>query len=133
MPKMNDDFELRPIIRELVRTRVCFPDIKLLVDKMTIVKLSATNPAATNEAYRLYLTDGDMTIQALVKRRLHKYLNHLNIREGSYVNLKEYSLATGKRLSGGGGIRYLAISDFYSIGEERRYAEESADPEDAEE
>ncbi|KAK3171732.1 hypothetical protein OEA41_003816 [Lepraria neglecta] len=108
---MNDDFELRPVIRELVRTRVCFPDIKLLVDKITIVKLSATNPAATNEAYRLYLTDGDMTIQALVKRRLHKYLNHLNIREGSY----------------------LAISDFYSIGEERRDAEESADPGDAEE
>lgn len=63
MPKMNDDFELRPVIRELARTRVCFPDIKLLVDKITIVKLSATNPAATNEAYRLYLTDGDMTIQ----------------------------------------------------------------------
>jgi hypothetical protein len=63
MSKTNDDYELRPVIRELVRTRVCFPDIKLLVDKISIVKPKATEPATTNEAYLLYLTDGEMTIQ----------------------------------------------------------------------
>ena len=60
---MNDDSELRPVIRELVRTRVCFADIKLLVDKIVITKPSTTDPAATNETYRLFLTDGEMTIQ----------------------------------------------------------------------
>jgi hypothetical protein len=36
---------------------------------------------------------------------MHKYLNRLDIREGSYVVLKEYSLATGKRLSEDGDVR----------------------------
>jgi len=75
----------------------------------------------------------------VVKRRLHKYVTRRDIREGSYVVLKDYKLATAKRLNGKGEVRsvalrpssfsqmtkistsrYLAIFDLYSIGEEKR-------------
>lgn len=60
---MGNDFELKPVIRELVRTRVCFPDILLLVDKVTVVNVTHSESSTNNGAYQLYLTDGEMTIQ----------------------------------------------------------------------
>ena len=60
---MGNDFELKPVIRELVRTRVCFPDILLLVDKITVVDLTDSEPYTNTGAYQLYLTDGEVTIQ----------------------------------------------------------------------
>ncbi|KAF6221664.1 hypothetical protein HO133_001632 [Letharia lupina] len=118
---------IKPIIKELVRTQVCFPNIKLLVDKISTVKVPSATESSGLEAYRMHLTDREKTIQAVVKRRLHKWLTTFNVREGSYVVLKEYNLARGKRLGGEGDVFYLAISDFYSIGEEQRY-NRSTDP-----
>ena len=60
---MSNDLDLKPVIRELVRTRVCFPDILLLVDKITVVDLTDSEPYTNTGAYRLYLTDGEVTIQ----------------------------------------------------------------------
>ena len=60
---MGNDFELKPVIRELVRTRVCFPDLLLLVDKVTVVNVAHPESSTNNGAYQLYLTDGEMTIQ----------------------------------------------------------------------
>ncbi|CAD6565194.1 MAG: hypothetical protein ASARMPRED_006506 [Alectoria sarmentosa] len=111
---------IKPIIKELVRTQVCFPNIKLLVDKISVVKVPSATESSGLEAYRMYLTDREKTIQAVVRRRLHKWLTTSDVREGSYVILKEYDLARGKRLHGEGDVFYLAISDFYSIGEEQR-------------
>lgn len=59
----NPELVLKPVIKELVRTRVCFPDLKLLVDRISIVTLPATAQTTANEAYRLYLTDGERSIQ----------------------------------------------------------------------
>ncbi len=82
---------------------------------------------------------------AVLKRRLHKEINRHDLREGSYIVLKEYRLATAPRLNGVGNIqyvmntlsqeaiayqlvrRYIAILDFYVIGEERRYESTNAD------
>ena len=41
---------------------------------------------------------------AVVKRRLYKWLSTFDVREGSYVVLKEYNLARGKRLRGEGEV-----------------------------
>ena len=60
-----DPHTLKPVIKELVRTQVCFPNLKLLVDKVTIVVLPEHRNAAGNEAYRLFLTDGEKTIQGM--------------------------------------------------------------------
>ena len=115
---------LKPIIKELVRTQVCFPDIKLLVDKISTVKVSSATESSGLEAYCMYLTDREKTIQgwcishlcpdidgadtaglsAVVKRRLHKWLTTFDVREGSYVVIKEYDLARGKRLHGEGEV-----------------------------
>ena len=54
---------LRPVIKELVRTQVRFPNLKLLVDKVTVVVLPEQENAAGNKAYRLFLTDGEKMIQ----------------------------------------------------------------------
>ena len=115
---------IRPVIKELVRTQVCFPNIKLLVDKISRMKVSSAAASSDLEAYRLYLTDREKSIQglytcgfppkqygakisnlpAVVRRRLHKWLTTFDVREGSYVVLKEYDLAKGKRLNGEGDV-----------------------------
>ncbi|KAL8867000.1 MAG: hypothetical protein Q9174_005945 [Haloplaca sp. 1 TL-2023] len=124
----NIDLELslRPIIQELVRTQVCFPNLKLLVDRIKTVTIPDVDELSGNEAYVLVLTDGEKTIQALVKRRIYKTLYNEDVREGSYVILKIYHLAEGKKTHGEGIIKYLVIEDFYSIGEDDRYDVDSA-------
>ncbi|KAL8803344.1 MAG: hypothetical protein Q9182_003232 [Xanthomendoza sp. 2 TL-2023] len=119
------DLELRldPVIQELVRTQVCFPNLKLLVDKILVVTLPEANELSGNEAFKLTLTDGEKTIQALLKRRIYKTLYNEDIREGSFVILKVYHLARGKKINGKGTITYLVIEDFFAIGEDDRYDE----------
>ena len=115
---------IKPTIKELVRTQVCFPNIKLLVDKISTLKVSSATESSGLEAYRLYLTDREKSIQglctcclhtdqngaktsnlpAVVRRRLHRWLTTFDVREGSYVVLKKYDLAKGKRLHGEGDV-----------------------------
>ena len=114
---------LKPVIKELARTQVCFPDLKLLVDRISIVTLPSTENTTVNEAYRLHLTDGERTIQgmriliwhplcwspnesitAVLKRNCHKHVTSFDVREGSYVILRNYRLARGKKLSGVGSV-----------------------------
>lgn len=63
------DLELcvKPVIQELVRTQVCFPNLKLLVDKIVVVTLSDVDELSGNEAYKLTLTDGEKTIQGIMR------------------------------------------------------------------
>ena len=56
---------LKPVIKELARTQVCFPDIKLLVDRISIVTLAMNEWLKENQTYRLYLSDGEKTIQGI--------------------------------------------------------------------
>ena len=56
---------VKPIIKELVRTQVCFPNIKLLVDRISTVKVPSATESPDLEAYRMYLTDREKTIQGL--------------------------------------------------------------------
>lgn len=64
-PAKVPSITLKPIIKELVRTQVCFPNLKLLIDKVSIVVLPKHEHASGNEAYRLFLTDGEKTIQGM--------------------------------------------------------------------
>ena len=65
---------LRPIIKELVRTKVCFPKIQLLVDRILLATVAEQEDGRLKEAFRLYLSDGEKSIQALVRRRLYKMI-----------------------------------------------------------
>ncbi|KAL9008100.1 MAG: hypothetical protein Q9173_006741 [Seirophora scorigena] len=120
-PDIDLDLSVKPVIHELVRTQVCFPNLKLLVDKIVVVTLPDVDELAGNEAYKLTLTDGEKTIQALVKRRIYTTIYSEHVREGSYVILKVYHLARGERVDGEGTIIYIVIEDFYSIGQDDRY------------
>ncbi|KAL8996060.1 MAG: hypothetical protein Q9169_004336 [Polycauliona sp. 2 TL-2023] len=112
---------LNPVIQELVRTQVCLPNLKLLVHRKVVVILPDVDELDGNEAFKLILTDGEKTIQALVKRRIYKTLCNDDISEGSFVILKVYHLAEGKKVHGDGTITYLVIEDFFSIGEDDSY------------
>lgn len=61
--EFKPELSLKPVIKELARTQVCFPNVRLLVDRISIVTLPATNDSTETKAFRLYLTDGDWTIQ----------------------------------------------------------------------
>ncbi|KAL8946263.1 MAG: hypothetical protein Q9222_007319 [Ikaeria aurantiellina] len=125
LPGTNVDIDLelslKPILYELVRTEVCFPNIKLLVDRIDIVTVPHVDEERGNQAYKLILTDGEKTIQALLKRRIYKTIYCEDVREGSFVILKVYHLAHGKRTNGDGTVAYLVIEDFFSIGEDGRH------------
>lgn len=54
---------IKPLIKELVRTQYCFPDLVLLVDKIIIAKVPSDGDSDDVEAYRLYLTDRQKSIQ----------------------------------------------------------------------
>lgn len=55
------DLNITPILQELGRTQVCFPDIKLLVDRIDVVEIDA-EATDGNQAYRLLLSDREKTI-----------------------------------------------------------------------
>ena len=118
--ELDLELSLKPVISELVRTEICFPNLKLLVDRILVVTLPNADPTKRNEAFKLILTDGEKTIQALLKRRMYTSLLSEQIREGSFVILKEYCLARAKRTGGHGEVIHLVIDDFYSIGEDGR-------------
>lgn len=62
-PTLDLELSVKPIIYELVRTQVCFPNLKLLVDKIVVVTVPDVDELSGNEAYKLTLTDGEKTIQ----------------------------------------------------------------------
>ena len=64
-PLAIPSFALKPVIRELVRTQVCFPNLRLLVDKVSIIVLPEDEYGLGNKAFRLFLTDGEMIIQGM--------------------------------------------------------------------
>ena len=61
IPKEND---VKPIIQEIVRTEVCFPNIQLLVDYISIEFVDAEQ---SKETFRLYLTDGEVNIRGNIE------------------------------------------------------------------
>lgn len=67
------ELSLKPVIKELARTQVCFPNVKLLVDRVSIVTLPATKESTETQAFRLYLTDGDWTIQGKFSLGVNRY------------------------------------------------------------
>ena len=62
-PDDNGSTTIKPVINEMVRTQFCFPDIMLLVDKIIIAKIASKHDSSDVEAYRLYLTDQEKSIQ----------------------------------------------------------------------
>lgn len=82
---INTGLTLKPVIKELARTQVCFPDIKLLVDRISIVTLAMNQHSKENQTYRLYLSDGEKTIQGMGGPLMLVISGHLWL--SSYIRL----------------------------------------------
>ena len=59
--------DLKPVIKEIVRTQVLFPDIELLIDKMTIVQFTDSNEEDNRGAYLVHLSDGEKSIPGMLE------------------------------------------------------------------
>ncbi|MCJ1321711.1 hypothetical protein MMC15_007056 [Xylographa vitiligo] len=113
------EFALKPVIRELVRTGVYPPLLRLLVDKILIVA-HVRKDGKSSETYRVWLSDGEKSIQAALLRDVHPYFIFGQIREGSFVQITKYKLARAKRLSGEGTILHLLVNDLHGFGHDGR-------------
>ncbi len=60
--EQEPELKLKQCIAELLRTDYCRPGLILLVDKVVVVTMANTKD---NQAYRLYLSDGEKNIQGL--------------------------------------------------------------------
>ena len=54
---------IKPIIREIVRTEVCFPNIQLIVDRISVETVDVD---LEKETFRLHLTDGEVNVQGSI-------------------------------------------------------------------
>lgn len=54
---------LKAVLAELIRTQVCPPQLRLLVDQISIVPIAPAANKRRLEAYRLWLSDGYQAIQ----------------------------------------------------------------------
>ena len=58
---------IKPVIEEIARTEVCFPNIRLIVEDITVVPVPNPNvqssPGTERAAFRLWLGDGEKMIQ----------------------------------------------------------------------
>ncbi|MCJ1385996.1 hypothetical protein MMC17_009121 [Xylographa soralifera] len=115
----TSEFALKPVIEELVRTGVYPPLLKLLVDKILIVP-HVRKDGKNSQAYRVWLSDGEKSIQAALLRDVHPYFIFGQIREGSFVQITKYELARAKRLSGEGTILHLLVNDLHTFGHDGR-------------
>ena len=119
-------YGIKPVIEEIIRTQVCFANIRLEVERISIVPVPTSDEAEEKQAFRLRLSDGEKSILgnfagfsrstryewlieglALVKRRLHRSVFDVGVRRGTVVVLKEYQLARAKRLNGEGEVAYV--------------------------
>ncbi|PGG97298.1 hypothetical protein GX51_07393 [Blastomyces parvus] len=129
------DPELRPCIAELLRTGYHPPDLTLRVERVIEVLFTpdtrtggtgtgtiAGNVATSSEfatptrrSYRVFLSDGELVIQALLGKALHRLLLAGEVRAGAVVRLERYEIRRGERIGGGSGrgqVVFLAVGGF---------------------
>lgn len=72
---------------------------------------------ATRRAYRLFLSDGELVIQALLKGSIHRFVYTGEIQAGSIVSVERFEVRTANRssLPSEGQVLFLAIDDIRSL------------------
>lgn len=138
--------QLRPVIAQLLRTRVLPETVLLRVEKIipeTVVvggddaiapnvtpdsgngdgqekgerrevaadKFDRSSTTRVGEAFRLFLTDGELLIAGLLHASLHYLPRSRRIVVGSLLRLKRFKVSLANRLNGNGQVVYLAIED----------------------
>ena len=69
----NPKVALKPIIHEILRTRVLFKDVQVLVDKIVVVQVDLPKSMTPARSFRMFLTDGERTIQGELTSYCNNY------------------------------------------------------------
>ncbi|EER44841.1 conserved hypothetical protein [Histoplasma capsulatum H143] len=133
--------EIRPCIAELLRTGYHPSELILRVERVIEVLFTpgpghATGTTATTAAavavaaavsasarpnrrsYRVFLSDGELVIQALLAKALHRFALAGEVAVGSVMRLERFELRKGERIGGGDGaesagqVVFLAVEGF---------------------
>ncbi|SPO03640.1 uncharacterized protein DNG_06323 [Cephalotrichum gorgonifer] len=119
------DLTLRPLIRDILRTRYCIPDSLFLVEVLD--ELISTRSGRWR-AIRLLLGDGELCIQGLLTLDMHRYVDQGDLAAGCLVRLHSFGfwseeVGNGGEEGGEDGDRvkgkrmvYLAVEDFTVVG-----------------
>ena len=89
---------LHPCIAEIVRTGYCRPDLILHVRCINV------QDVGSRQAYKMFLSDGELVIQAVIRAELHRIFSIWEVRESAVVCLAAYELKKAKKLVGNGEI-----------------------------
>ena len=117
---------LKPCISELLRTCLHPPSLLLRVERIVheTVVLPRDASTSTSElqqdslsgyASRLFLTDGELTIQALVSRKVFAAQVSDHIHELDYLDIRRFEVNRANRRNGQGQVLYLGIEHFEVI------------------
>ncbi|OJD12540.1 hypothetical protein AJ78_06885 [Emergomyces pasteurianus Ep9510] len=132
--------EIRPCIAELLRTGYHPSELILRVERVievlftpdTTTATGTTTPATPNRrSYRIFLSDGELVIQALLGKALHRFALTGEVTVGAVVKLDRFEIRKGERVGVGGGedtergreVVFLAVGGFRclsKIGAEER-------------
>ncbi|EFR05518.1 hypothetical protein MGYG_08534 [Nannizzia gypsea CBS 118893] len=119
------DPKVRPCIAELLRTRCPPPKLLLRVERVIEVTVRKDEEGHNNDkyetlykAYRIFLSDGEYTIQALLKSELHVLAssNKGELTPGTVLDVQDYELRTANRLlstcARPGRVIFLAVARY---------------------
>lgn len=130
-------FAPRPLVADIVRTRYCIPDSIFLVEGIdTHVPVSKRY-----RTVRLLLGDGDLCIQALLRKEMHPFVDSAQVYVGCYVRLNQFEIRFLSRSDGPDGeasgtsqTAFLVVQDMVTVGWNTAYTDmagtgtEDADP-----
>jgi hypothetical protein len=127
MPSRPSSPRLRPCIAELLRTCVHPNSLPLRLEKVVIQTLNSSTTKEEDgdgcgagkeregrqrEFYRLWLSDGELMIQAVLEKPLHHTFLTEEPAVGSLLDIKRFRVRRGKRIHGAGEVVYLAIANY---------------------
>jgi hypothetical protein len=130
MPSRPSSPRLRPCIAELLRTCVHPQPLLLRLERIAVQTLSLVRTeevdrdesnAGKNEEdiprefYHLWLSDGELMIQAVLEQPIHEPFFTKEPAVGSLIDLKRFRVRRGKRIHSAGEVVYLAIADYETV------------------
>lgn len=130
MPSLALSPSLRPCITELLRTCVHPDSLLLRLEKIVIQTLGQDEMQgigeresdadqekreSSKEYFRLWLSDGEFMIQAVLEQPLHDIFLTEDPAVGSVLDVKRFRVRIGKRIYDAGEVVYLAIANYETV------------------
>ncbi|KAM5343241.1 hypothetical protein ACJ41O_014207 [Fusarium nematophilum] len=123
---LGEEFELVPVIRDILRTCYCVPGSLFLVEGVERVSVSRSGRW---QAVRLLLGDGVLCVQALLAGNMHRFVQTGDVALGAYIRCEAFQ---AKWLNVDGKTMVtLVVEDLVTIGWNEAYRALQVDEEPA--